>query len=106
MVLYHRAGPRIDHEPDKDGPILPLARGVTRFDLKYLDSRTGEWKEEWDSTGADTPGLLPRAVQIVLGLATPHPEKEGDFIESTYVRTVMLAMANPQTQSAFAKGMK
>lgn len=106
MVLYHRAGPRIDHEPDQDGPILPLARGVTRFDLKYLDPRTGEWKEEWDSTGADTPGILPRAVQIVLGLATPDPEREGDFKESIYVRTVMLAMATPQTQSPFAKGMK
>jgi general secretion pathway protein J len=106
MVLFHRAGPRIDHEPDQDGPILPLARGVTRFDLKYLDPRTGEWKEEWDSTGGETPGMLPRAVQIVLGLASPHPEEEGEFQESTYVRTVMLAMANPQTQSVFSRGMK
>jgi type II secretory pathway component PulJ len=105
MVLYHRAGPRIDHEPDKDGPIMPLARGVTRFDLKYLDHRTGEWKEEWDSTGSETPGILPRAVQIVLGLATPDPDKEGDYIISTYMRTVMLAMAKPQTKSIFAKGM-
>lgn len=106
MILYHRAGPRIDHEPDQDGPIMPLARGVTRFDLKYLDPRSGEWKDEWDSTGAETPGLLPRAVQIVLGLASPHPEKEGDYQVSTYVRTVMLAMATPQTQSVFSRGMK
>jgi general secretion pathway protein J len=105
MVLYHRAGPRIDHEPDQDGPIMPLARGVTRFDLKYLDPRTGEWKEEWDSTGAETPRLLPRAVQIVLGLATPDPDNEGDFKEDIYLRTVMLAMATPQTKSIFAKGM-
>jgi hypothetical protein len=105
MVLYQRTGPRIDHEPDKDGPIMPLARGVTRFDLKYLDPRTGEWKEEWDSTGPETPGILPRAVQIVLGLATPDPDKEGETIVSTYMRTVMLAMASPQTKSIFAKGM-
>ena len=104
MVLYHRAGPRIDHEPDKDGPIMPLARGVTRFDLRYLDPRTGEWKDDWDSTGADTMGILPRSVQIVLGLATPHPDKEGDYEISTYVRTVMLAMSTAQTRSIFARG--
>ena len=104
LVLYHRAGPRIDHEPDKDGPIMPLARGVTRFDLRYLDPRTGEWAEQWDSTGAETSGMLPRSVQIVLGLATPDPDSEGDFEISTYVRTVMLALSTPQTRSIFARG--
>ncbi len=104
MVLYHRAGPRVDHEPDQDGPIMPLARGVTRFDLRYLDPRTGEWKDNWDTTSTETPNLLPRAVEIVLGLATEDPNKEGDFVTSTYIRTVMLALANPQTRSIFARG--
>jgi len=104
LVLYHREGPRIDHEPDKDGAIMPLARGVTRFDLSYLDPKTGEWKDEWDTTKAEQANTLPRAVQIVLGLASPDPNDKNDSVVSTYVRTVMLAMATAQTRSLFGRG--
>ena len=47
-VLLHREAPRIDHEPDKDGTILPLAYGVKRLDFKYLDGSDFEWEDEWD----------------------------------------------------------
>ena len=84
---------------------MPLARGVTRFDLRYLDGNTGEWRDDWDTNGSETPGRLPRAVQIVLELTSPDPNgDEDDFITTPYVRTVMIAMSNPQTRSVFARG--
>ncbi|MEC8191227.1 MAG: type II secretion system protein GspJ [Myxococcota bacterium] len=105
-VLYIRESPRIDQEPDKGGRPMPLARGVTRFDLRYLDGVSGEWKDEWDTESVETPYRLPRAVQIVLELTSPDPnsDDDDDFITQAYVRTVMLAMAAPQVKSVFAKG--
>ncbi len=104
LVLYHREGPRIDHEPDKDGIIRPLARGVARFDLQYLDPTTGEWKNEWDTQGTETPNRLPRAVQLVLSLVTPDPDDEDDNLVQTYVRTIMLALSKTQKRSIFGRG--
>ena len=85
---------------------MPIARGVTRFDLRYLDGASGEWKDEWDTDGSETPGRLPRAVQIVLELTSkdPNGDDEDDTITTPYVRTVMLALAEPQARSAFARG--
>jgi general secretion pathway protein J len=103
-VLLHRESERIDEEPEQDGAILPLATGVTRFDLSYLDPTTGEWQDEWDTTGTETPNRLPRAVQVVLQLMTPDPEGGEDDVESTFVRTIVIEMADAQTQSLFASG--
>lgn len=105
-VLFIREAPRIDQYPDKGGRPMPLARGVTRFDLRYLDGVSGEWKDEWDTNSVETPYRLPRAVQIILELTSPDPNSndDDDFVTSSYVRTVMLAMAAPQTRSIFAKG--
>jgi len=105
-VLFIRESPRIDQYPDKGGRPMPLARGVTRFDLRYLDGVSGEWKDEWDTNSVETPYRLPRAVQIILELTSPDPnsDDDDDFVTSSYVRTVMLAMAAPQSRSIFAKG--
>lgn len=105
-VLYIRESPRIDQYPDQGGRPMPIARGVTRFDLRYLDSQTGEWKDEWDTGGSETPNRLPRAVQIVLELTSkdPNGDDEDDTITTPYVRTVMLALSGAQTRSAFARG--
>lgn len=94
-VLLHRESGLIDQFPDEGGAILPLARNVTRFQVFYLDNQTAEWLEEWDSTGVDTPNRLPRAVQIVLGLARPDPDDPDDFIEQIFVRTVVIERGPP-----------
>ena len=94
QVLLHRESPRIDQEPDKDGVILPLATGVARFDLRYLDPTTGEWKTEWDTQGADTPNRLPRAVEITLVLRGPDPNDENARIEHPYLTTVVIERAS------------
>ena len=78
---------------------MPLARSVSRFDLRYLDPSTGEWQEEWDTTGAETPNRLPRAVQLVLAILGPDPNDPDGVIERTYVRTVLLEMADELERS-------
>ena len=93
-ILYHRESGRIDEDPDSGGTILPLASGVVTFDLDFLNSQTGDWAEEWDSTGSDQ-NKLPRAVEIVLVLQGPDPDDDEETIDHTYLTTVMLDMADP-----------
>ena len=51
------------------------------------------------------PSRRHLAVQIVLELTSPDPNgDEDDFITTPYVRTVMIAMSDPQTRSVFARG--
>ncbi len=99
-VLLMREAQRIDHEPDQDGVIQPLVHGVARFDLRYLDPSTGSWTEEWDSTGADQPNRLPRAVQIVLVLHAQDPQDERLTVLRPYVRTVGLTFAKSLNATA------
>lgn len=103
-VLLHREAPRIDHEADKDGTILPLAYGVQRLDFKYLDPKTNEWEEEWDSTGIDHPNVMPRAVRIVLVLEGPDASDSEKTVEFAYATTVMLEFSNAMSKSAFGTG--
>jgi prepilin-type N-terminal cleavage/methylation domain-containing protein len=106
MVLLHREAPRIDNYPDKDGVILPLARNVTRFDVSYLDPEKNEWKTEWDTTGVDTPNRLPRAVQVVFGLAGPDPDDDDPdaFKEYAFVKTIILETAPELKRSLLSGG--
>ena len=93
-ILYHRESARIDEDPDSGGTILPLANGVVKFDLDFLDSTTGDWSEEWSSTGNEL-NKLPRAVQILLVIQGPDPDDDEETIDHTYLTTVMLDMADP-----------
>lgn len=102
VVLLHRESQRIDHEPAKDGAIQPLARNVTRFDLRYLDPTLNEWTDEWNSTGAEQPNRLPRAVQVVLTIMAPDPDDPREEIPKSFVRTVIIETADPIRRSASA----
>lgn len=103
-VLLHREAPRIDQEPDLDGVILPLAHGVKRFDLRFLDSQTAEWHEEWDTTGTETPNRLPRAVKLVLVISAPDVEDPDTLVDHTFVTTILLEYADAMTRSVFSRG--
>jgi len=103
-VLLHREAQRIDHEPDQDGVILPLAYDVRRLDLRFLDGRNNEWVEEWDSTGVDYANRLPRAVRVALVLMGPDPDDEEGQIEYPFATTILLQFAEPISQSVFATG--
>ncbi len=91
-VLMHREAPRIDHEPDKDGVIYPLAYGVTQFTTRWLNHKTCEWQDEWDSTDSETSEQLPRAAQLMLAVLGPDPEDPDneELVERVYVTTVIL----------------
>ncbi len=92
-VLYHREAPRIDQFPDEQGPVYPLAYNVRSFRLRYLDQQTGEWRDEWDSRGADTPYRLPRAVEIALVLIAPDPNDRESTVDVPFLSRVMLEYA-------------
>lgn len=94
-ILYHRESPRIDGLPDEDGRIWPLAYHVETFNLRYLNSKTFEWVDEWDSRSPDTPYELPRAVQIGMVLKSPDPDDPKQSIDVPYVTTVELFYADP-----------
>lgn len=93
LVLLRREAPRIDNYPERDGTIAPLAYDVKAFDIRYLDSKTNEWREEWDTTGVDTPNRLPRAAQVTLTLLAPDPNDPEETIERSWVSMVMLEFA-------------
>ena len=104
FILFHRETGRIDHEPDVGGIITPLLRNITRFELRYLDPQTGEWRDEWDSTGVETNNRLPRAVQMVINLQHEEPLEPHDVQETTHVRTIILETAPRITQSVLSSG--
>lgn len=88
FTLYHREAPRIDDKPDEDGVIQPLAKNVRSFDVRYLDSQTNEWVEEWDTRGVDTPYRLPRAVELSLVLIGRDPEDRERSIDVPFLARV------------------
>lgn len=89
-VLYHREAPRVDEEPDEDGTIFPLAHNVRTFNVRYLDGQTGEWVDEWDSRGTDTPNRLPRAIEIGLVLIGTDPDDPDRTVDLPHITTVLL----------------
>ncbi len=104
QVLLHRESSRIDEEPDKGGVILPLAHGVKRFDLRFLNGLDGEWAEEWSTISTETPNRLPRAVKVVLVISAPDLEEPDELVDHTFVTTILLEYAEPMARSVFALG--
>lgn len=93
LVLLRREAPRIDNEPEAGGTIQPVAYGVKGFDLQFLDGQTAEWKEEWDTTGTETPNRLPRAAQVTLTIVAPDPDDPEEKVDRVFTQTVMLSFA-------------
>ena len=104
FALMRREAPRIDNEPDKQGLIAPLAYRLSSLNFRYLNSKTGEWVEEWDSTSVDQANKLPRAVQIVLVFLDSDPDDPDRTIERPFATTVILHFADRMTQSLLSNG--
>lgn len=88
-VLLQREAPRIDEQPDKDGRIYPLAYGVSEFVVRYLDGKSCEWLDEWDSTKIDQKDRLPRAVQVLLKIMGPDPDDDEGRVPHTFATTIL-----------------
>lgn len=89
-VLLRREAPRIDNEPEKGGLIAPLAYNLKAVEFRYINPKTNEWLEEWDSTGVDLANKLPRAVQVALVFLVADPEDPEKLVERPYATTVIL----------------
>ncbi|MBT3217457.1 MAG: prepilin-type N-terminal cleavage/methylation domain-containing protein [Proteobacteria bacterium] len=104
-ILYHRESPRIDEEPAEGGKVYPLAYNVRSFDLRYLDSKTNEWRDDWDSRDdIDTANRLPRAVEIGLVLIAPDMENPDRTVDIPHLSRVTLEFADRLTPSMFNPG--
>lgn len=93
-VLLRREAPRIDQEPEKDGLISPLAYHLKDVNFRYINPKTNEWSEDWDTTGTETPNALPRAVQIALVFFVADPDDAEKLVERPYATTVILHYAD------------
>ena len=96
-VLMRREAQRIDQEPEKGGLISPLAYHLKAVNFRYINPKTNEWLEDWDTTGVDTPNALPRAVQIALVFFVADPEDPEKIVERPYATTVILHYADKLT---------
>ncbi len=105
-TLYHREAPRIDEEPDEGGTIYPIAYNVRSFNLRYLDNKTNEWTDEWDSRSSDYSERLPRAVELSMVLLAPDPDDPKDSIEVPYLATVLIQKARPVTRKAWGNSQE
>jgi hypothetical protein len=95
---------RIDEEPAEGGRVYPLAYNVKEFNLRYLDPKTNEWLDEWDSRSGDTANRLPRSVEIALELIAVDPEDPDRTIEVPYLASVNVEYADRLTQSSLSNG--
>ena len=75
-----------------------MITNIKRFNLRYLDGEINEWTDEWDTTGAEQPNRLPRAVEILVVVEHEHPETKEETLY-TYLNTVILELAKPIKRS-------
>jgi general secretion pathway protein J len=68
--LIRRETRRLEQKDPKTipGEAYILCPGVTRLKFQYYDYRNKQWKEEWNTMGADGLPYLPSHVRITLGL--------------------------------------
>ena len=68
--LIRRETRRLEQKDPKTipGEAYILCPGVTRLKFQYYDFRNKQWKEEWNTMGADGLPYLPSHVRITLGL--------------------------------------
>jgi general secretion pathway protein J len=102
LVLLRREAPRIDQDPEQGGAILPIAYGVKEFEVRFQDPTTNEWRDDWDTTGTETPNRLPRAAQIVLTLLGPDEEDEEKLVSRPFTTQVILEYAPPLKRDLLA----
>jgi len=86
--LYRRVKPQIDEEAERGGEKAVLADDVLKFTVQAWDPKDREWRDEWNSNGADRNGqvLIPPRVRIAL---TIKDEQGKEKTWSTQARIVL-----------------
>lgn len=102
-ILYHRESPRVDEEPAQGGVIYPIATNVRTFNVRYLDPRSGEWVDEWDSRSVDQANRLPRAIQLGVVLVSKETDERGNEtdVDVPFVTTILLDRGEKLQTSPF-----
>jgi hypothetical protein len=80
--------------------VFPIAYNVKGWNIRLLDPRNGEWREEWDSRSSDYLNTLPRAAEIAMVFLMPDQRKDGDYVEQIQKTTILMEFANPVVRSA------
>ena len=86
--LIRRETRRIEQKDPKTipGESYILCPGVTRLKFQYFDFRNKQWKDEWNTMGADGFPYLPSHVRITCGLLD---ERGQEMTFSSAARIVM-----------------
>lgn len=88
-VLARREQARIDDDPETGGSTQILIRGVSGFELSFLEPQTGEWLSTWDTTqGAMQPNRLPTQVRITVTI----PSSTGRGPDLVFATRAMLPL--------------
>jgi general secretion pathway protein J len=70
MNLMRRETRRIEQKDPRTiaGEAYILCPGITRIKFQYYDYNAKDWKQEWNTMGADGVQYLPTHVRVTLGL--------------------------------------
>jgi general secretion pathway protein J len=95
--LIRRETRRLEQKDPKTiaGEAYILCPGVTRVKFQYYDYKKKEWKEEWNTMGADGLTYLPTHVRITLGLVD---ERGNEMTFSSASRIQMTEMVDYRSQ--------
>ncbi len=89
--LVRREQTPIDFDPKKGGVVNVLAENIESFDIRFLDPRTAQWLEYWDTTQVSGQlNRLPLEIKITLVLANCPLG-----VEKTFTTKFMLPMQDP-----------
>ena len=86
--LIRRETRRIEQKDPKTipGESYILCPGVTRLKFQYYDFRNKQWKEEWNTMGADGVQYLPTHIRITLVI---YDERGQEQIFTSSARIMM-----------------
>lgn len=71
LQLQRKEVASIDVGSDDKGMAFPIVDNVKTFKLEYLDTKSNEWRSDWDSKDPTRANRIPRAVKIELELQDP-----------------------------------
>lgn len=72
----------VGSDSESGGTAFAIANNVKTFKLEYLDTKSNEWRSDWDSKDPTRANRIPRAVKILLELQDPD-DKERVYKFST-----------------------
>lgn len=76
LQLLRKEVASIDVGSSSKGTSFPIVDHVKSFTLKYLDTKSSEWRSDWDSKDPTRANRIPRAVRIEMELTDPNEKDE------------------------------